>query len=72
MIEGSVNSQLEAVIQLPVYGTLEQEQQIEAIVDTGYTGSLTLPSIIATLGLPFRRRGRAEGGDVVIENLSST
>ena len=37
-----------------------QEQEIEAIVDTGFNGSLSLPSaLITALELPFRSRGRA-------------
>jgi clan AA aspartic protease len=37
-----------------------QEREIEAILDTGFSGSMTLPpSVIAALGLPFRSRGRA-------------
>jgi clan AA aspartic protease len=45
---------------LIVEGPHGQKQKIEAIVDTGYNGSLTLPSdLVTVLGLPFRRRGRA-------------
>lgn len=44
------------------------DQEIEAIVDTGFNGFLTLPpSLIATLDLPFRERGRAvlaDGSDI--------
>jgi clan AA aspartic protease len=37
-----------------------REQEIECIVDTGFSGSLSLPpTLVAELGLPFRRRGRA-------------
>lgn len=60
MILGTVNGYREAIIRLVVSGPREQEQEIEAVVDTGFTGFLTLsPSLITTLGLPFRRRGRA-------------
>jgi clan AA aspartic protease len=60
VIVGSVNSYREAIIRLVVSGPLGQEQEIDAVVDTGFTGFLTLPlSLIATLNLPFRRRGRA-------------
>lgn len=37
-----------------------REQEIECIVDTGFCGSLSLPpALVAGLGHPFRRRGRA-------------
>jgi clan AA aspartic protease len=60
VISGSVNVFRQAIVRLTVRGPLGQEQEIEAIVDTGFNGSLTLPAaLVATLGLPFRRRGRA-------------
>jgi clan AA aspartic protease len=37
---------------------------VEAIVDTGYNGALTLPSsLVVELGLPFRIRSSATLGD---------
>jgi clan AA aspartic protease len=43
-----------------VGGPEGREQEIECIVDTGFSGSLSLPpALVAELGLPFRRRGRA-------------
>ena len=64
MITGKVNAYREAVITLKVLGSEGREQQIEAVVDTGFTGFLTLPSaFIAALRLPWRRRGRAELAD---------
>ncbi len=60
MILGSVNAYSEAIIRLLVIGPQGQEQELEAVVDTGFNGSLSLPpSVIAKLDLPFRRRGRA-------------
>lgn len=44
MIVGSVNPQREAVVQLAVLGENQQRQGIKAIINTGYTGFLTLPS----------------------------
>jgi clan AA aspartic protease len=64
MIRGRVNTFLEAVARLQVLSSQGQEQAIDAVIDTGFNGYLTLPpAVIATLGLPFRRSGRAELGD---------
>lgn len=64
MIIGVVNSHREAVISLKVRGPQGREEELEAVVDTGFNGWLSLPpSLIAMLGLPFRRRGRAQLAD---------
>jgi len=60
MIVGSVNSYHEATIPLSLQASDQQEHSIEVILDTGFSGSLTLPpSLILTLGLAFRSRGSA-------------
>ena len=60
MIEGVVNANYEPVISLSLQGPAGQEREIEAVVDTGFNGFLTLPpSLVAELGLPFRIRGAA-------------
>jgi clan AA aspartic protease len=54
MMMGNVNSRREAIIQFVVIGENQQRQGIKAVIDTGYTGFLTLPStIIKTLGLTW-------------------
>ena len=59
-IQGVVNAQLEAVLRMRVRGPTGDEAEIDALVDTGYTGSLTLPgSLIGSLGLVRRSGGRA-------------
>ena len=59
MITGAVNDYREAIVRLTVLGPQAQEE-VEAIVDTRFSGFLTLPvSLVATLDLPFRRQGRA-------------
>ena len=60
MIIGSVNANREATIRLIVHGTQGQAQEIEAIIDTGFTGFLTLPlPLIASLGLTWRGHAQA-------------
>lgn len=64
MISGWVNTYREAVLRLPVRGLQGREQTVEAVLDTGFNGYLTLPpGLISALGLPFRRNGRAVLGD---------
>jgi clan AA aspartic protease len=64
MIAGRVNVYREAVVRLPVRSPQGQEQAVEAVIDTGFNGYLTLPpDLIAALRLPFRRSGRAVLGD---------
>lgn len=60
MITGTVNPDREATIHLPVRGSDEREQEIEAVIDTGFNGFITLPpAIIIALGLAYLGRGRA-------------
>ena len=56
----TVNAYREAVLRMTIRGAEGEDLEIEAVVDTGFNGALTLPeSLIASLRLPFRRRGRA-------------
>ena len=60
MIEGTVNPAFEATIPLRLYGDNGRTVDISAVVDTGFTGFLTLPSpLIAELELPFSHYGHA-------------
>ena len=45
MILGFVHNR-EAIVQLAVIGDQQKKQGIRAIIDTGFTGSLTLPPIV--------------------------
>ena len=64
MIEGAVNAFYEPVVTLSLHGPGGQTQEIEAVIDTGYNGLLTLPSSMVTeLGLPFRGYGEASLAD---------
>jgi clan AA aspartic protease len=60
MITGVVTASLQAIIRLTVRGPEGQEREVEAVIDTGFDGTLTLPpGLIAALGLAWHRRGRA-------------
>ncbi|MCY4438682.1 MAG: clan AA aspartic protease [Deltaproteobacteria bacterium] len=64
MIEGVVNASREAVIPLTLRGTAGRTLNIEAIIDTGFGGFLTLPpALVAELGLTLEGIGRATLGD---------
>ncbi|WP_446866529.1 clan AA aspartic protease [Phormidesmis sp. 146-12] len=61
---GSVNANREAIVQLAVLGKDQQRQGIRAVIDTGYTGFLTLPSIvITTLGMTWYMQQEGILGD---------
>ena len=54
MIHGAVNAALEAVLPLSVQGADGRAQEVEAVIDTGFSGFLTLPSALVTaFGLGF-------------------
>ena len=54
MIQGVVNAANEAIITIPLQGSEGRTREIEAVVDTGYSGFLTLPTgLVDELGLPF-------------------
>ncbi len=54
MISGVVNTLLQPMVRLVVRGPQGQEETIEALVDTGFNGTLLLPlTLVSTLGLPF-------------------
>lgn len=54
MIEGVVNASLEAVISLSVRGLTGETREIEAVIDSGFDGFLTLPpDLVRELGMPF-------------------
>lgn len=60
MIRGVVNADLEAIVRLLVRGPSGHQQRIEAVIDTGFDGWLSLPpALVASLGLPWRQRGCA-------------
>jgi clan AA aspartic protease len=76
MITGVVTERREAVIGIRVRGPAGQDQEIEAVIDTGFDGWLSLPSaIIAQLGLMWSQRGRAflaDGSETVFDIYEPT
>jgi hypothetical protein len=48
VLTGTVNSHYEAVVRLLIRGPSGRDLEAEAIIDTGFTGSLTLPRDVVT------------------------
>ena len=60
MIEGVVNAAYEAIVTLSLQGPEGRTREVEAVIDTGYTGLMTLPTeMVAELGLLYRSHGWA-------------
>ena len=67
MMAGVVNADREATLRLVVVGPRGKQQEIEAIIDTGFTGFLTLPAApVAALELSWlcRQPGILADGSV--------
>lgn len=71
MITGVVNTDLAATIPLLVRGPGGQQEDIEAIIDTGFNGFLTLsPALVQRLSLPHLGHSRvllASGQEEVLD-----
>ena len=66
MIRGVVNARHEAVVPLRLRGPGGAEQDVDAVVDSGFSASLTLPAaVVAALGL-----ARLSGGGAVLADGS--
>ena len=64
MMRGMVTDEREALIQLTICGARGTRRRIEAVLDTGYDGYLSLPPrLIGELKLPWLQRGNAERAD---------
>jgi predicted aspartyl protease len=64
MITGTVSASLEPMLSLSLQGLTRQAQQIDGVIDTGFTGFLTVTSaLIASLGLPWLYRQQVTPGD---------
>jgi predicted aspartyl protease len=71
VISGSVNADREPVVDIRVHDFNGAARDLAAIVDTGFTGWLTLPpDLIAELGLPWKELGEAilaDGSQVLFD-----
>ena len=71
MITGIVTADLEAIIRVSVRGPNGDREIIEAVIDTGFDGCLSLPpTLISRLKLPWRRRGLAmlaDGSETIFD-----
>jgi clan AA aspartic protease len=71
MPTGSVNARCEAVLPLRVRGPTGVVRDVEALIDTGYSGALVLPAaLIALLGLLPSRTIDMRLGDGTIRRVS--
>ena len=71
MIEGVVNAAYEAVVTLLLQGSAGETREIEAVIDTGYNGFLTLPAaMVAELELPFLGPSRATLANGAVETFN--
>ncbi|MHB1562117.1 MAG: clan AA aspartic protease [Isosphaeraceae bacterium] len=65
-----VNARLEATIRLRVRASDGSELDVEAVIDSGFTGSFTLPvAVIGALGLAHQSGGRAMLADGSIQQV---
>ena len=75
MITGAVNSDREAVVRITWRDVSGQKHERDAIIDTGFSGWLTLPpDFIAGLGLPWRDVGAAvlaDGSQVLFDSYDA-
>src|SRR5690349_20486028 len=59
ILPGTVNPERQPIIRVIVRGPQGQELTVEAILDFGYNGTLTLPPVVVSLlGLPLVGHGK--------------
>ena len=69
MITGKVTANREAIIELEVVGSNHRKEQVEAVIDTGFNGYLTLPSDLINrleFHIAGNRRVTLGDGNVVV------
>jgi clan AA aspartic protease len=71
MIGGVVTEDLEATVKVVVVGADGRQQQVRALIDTGFSGFLTLtPDVVTTLNLTLLGRETgilADGSEVLFD-----
>jgi clan AA aspartic protease len=76
MIIGRVTAQREALVRLVVLDIAQQPHDVDAVIDTGFNGFLTLPrATVQTLQLPLagnRRVMLGDGNTVVLDLYLAT
>jgi len=71
MIRGIVNARREAIVQLRLRGPTGAEFDVEAIVDTGFSASLTLPAAtVAAMGLLLQSSSQARLADGSVKRFN--
>src|SRR5262249_28974839 len=70
MIQGVVNARIEATIRIRLRASDGSDLDVEPVIDSGFTGSLTLPAaVIAALGLAQQSGDRAVLADGSVQQL---
>jgi len=76
MIHGVVTAAREAVVRITVRGPTGKQRRLNALIDTGFDGWLSLPAeTIDLLRLPWRRRARAllaDGSETIFDIYEAT
>ena len=76
MIQGVVTADREPIVQMTARDSSGHDYAFDAVVDTGFTGWLTMPpDIIRTLQLPWREWGAAilaDGSQIVFDVYDAT
>ena len=75
MITGKINANREAIIELEVIGSNQKREKVEAAIDTGFNGYLTLPNDLINylkLQLAGSRHVTLGDGNVVVLDMYLT
>ncbi len=70
MIIGKITANREAISELEVIGSNQKKEKVEAVIDTGFNGYLTLPNdLINYLNLQPSRHVTLGDGNVVVLDM---